>query len=92
MPKCLDSSKLAAFVNHTDYRSFYMLKVRIIAALIAIVLTILTIYLVPYVIDFYQRWSAGLSPQGRQWFNWSQAVVGGLIALYGVWLWKKKKP
>lgn len=68
-----------------------MLKVRIIAALIAITLTALTIYIAPYVIGFYQSWSAGLSPQGRQWFNWSQAGIGLLIAAYGFWLWKKKK-
>jgi hypothetical protein len=33
-----------------------------------------------------------LSPQGRQWFNWIQAGIGVLIAVYGFWLWKKKKP
>ncbi len=69
-----------------------MLKVRIIAALIAIVLTILTVYLVPYVINFFQVWTEGMTPQGRQWFNWSQVGVGVLIALYGLSLWRKKKP
>jgi hypothetical protein len=69
-----------------------MLKIRIIAALIALVLTALTIYLAPFVIDFYQSWSAGLTPQGRLWFNWSQAAIGVLIAVYGFWLWKKNKP
>jgi hypothetical protein len=70
---------------------FIMLKVRIIAALIAIVLTAITIYLAPFVIAFFQHWHGGLSPQARQLFNWSQAGIGALMAVYGFWLWKKSK-
>lgn len=68
-----------------------MLKIRIIAALVALALTALTIYLAPFVIDFFQRWHGGLSPQARQLFNWSQVAIGAVIAVYGFWLWKKKK-
>ena len=91
-PSCLSTTQALSLRPFTLLDDLIiMLKVRIIAALIAIVLTALTIYIAPYVINFYQNWSAGLSPQRRQWFNWSQAGIGALIAVYGFWLWKKKK-
>ena len=68
-----------------------MLKVRIIAIVIALLLTALTVYLVPIAIDYYNSFSSGLSEEERGKFYWAQAGVGFLIAAVGFWGWKKKK-
>ena len=68
-----------------------MLKIRVIAVLIAIVLTLLTIYIVPYIAYYYTSFVSGLSHDQQIWFNWAQAGLGALAAVYGYWSWKKKK-
>lgn len=68
-----------------------MLKIRIIAVLIAIVLTLLTIYLVPKVVYGYTHFVNGLSHDQQAWFNGSQILLGAAVAGYGFWRWKKKK-
>jgi len=68
-----------------------MLKVRIIAIIIALVLTALTIYLVPIIVYHYTGFVSGLSKEQQVWFNWGQVVIGFLIAAYGFSRWKKKK-
>lgn len=68
-----------------------MLKIRIIAALLAIVLTIITIYLVPKIAYFYTSFVHGLSHDQQLWFNLIQALLGVLLAGYGYWRWKKKR-
>ena len=67
-----------------------MLKVRIIALIIALILTVLTVYLVPIIANHYMRFVGGLSDQERSWFSWLQAIIGFSIAAYGFWRWKKK--
>jgi type II secretory pathway component PulF len=67
-----------------------MLKIRIIAALIAVAFTALTVYLVPKVAFYYTSFVNGLSHDQQLWLNWAQALLGGVIALIGFWLWKKK--
>jgi hypothetical protein len=69
-----------------------MLKIRIIAALSAIVLTLITIYLVPKVVYGYTHLMSGLSHDQQTWFNGSQILLGAALAGYGYWRWKKKKP
>jgi len=68
-----------------------MLKVRIIAALVAIVLTVLTIYLVPKIAYFYTSFVGGLSHDQQTRFSIFQAILGASIAAYGLWRWRKKK-
>jgi type II secretory pathway component PulF len=68
-----------------------MLKIRIIAVLIAIVLTLLTIYLVPRVVFMYTHFASGLSQDQKVWFNGGQALLGAVLAGYSFWCWKKKK-
>lgn len=67
-----------------------MLKIRLIAALIAIAFTVLTAYLVPKIAYYYTSFVNGLSHDQQIWLNWAQALIGGLIGVYGFWLWKKK--
>ena len=68
-----------------------MLKVRIVAATIAILLTLATAYIAPWIIYSYKHWISHLSATQQQFFNLSQVVIGVLIAAYGFWRWKKKK-
>lgn len=68
-----------------------MLKIRIIAALIAIAFTALTIYLIPIITYHYNAFVSGLSHDQQIWLNWAQALLGGVIGFYGFWLWKRKK-
>jgi len=68
-----------------------MLKIRIIAVLIAIVLTLLTIYFVPKVALIYTHFVSALSQDQKVWFNGGQALLGAAVAGYGFWRWKKKK-
>lgn len=68
-----------------------MLKIRLIAALVAIVMTLITIYLIPILIVAYTGWTDSLNAQERQWFLYSQAALGALIALAALWHWKKKR-
>jgi hypothetical protein len=70
---------------------FIMLKIRIIAVIIAILLTIGTVYLVPVLVYHYKNLVGGFSKDQQIWFNWFQAAVGALIAIYGFWRWKKSK-
>jgi hypothetical protein len=67
-----------------------MLKVRIIAIIITLALTALTIYLVPIVVYHYTSFVDSLSGQQRTWFSVLQAFIGFAIAAYGFWRWKKK--
>lgn len=67
-----------------------MLKVRIIAAILAVLLTLLTIYLIPIITHSYISFMDGLNSGQQLWFGISQAILGGLIAVYGFWRWKKK--
>jgi|GEM_PF-748063 len=68
-----------------------IVKVRIIAVVIAILLTIATAYAVPWVMYVYTHWVDGLTKTQQHWFNIAQAVLGALIASYAFWCWKKKK-
>lgn len=68
-----------------------MLKIRLIAALVAIVMTLITIYLIPILIAAYTGWTNTLDAQEQQWFLYSQAALGALIALTALWQWKKKR-
>jgi hypothetical protein len=67
-----------------------MLKVRIIAVIIALVLTALTVYLVPIIANHYMSFVGSLNEQERVWFSWVQAGLGFLVAGFGFWQWKKK--
>jgi len=69
-----------------------MLKVRIIAAILAILLTIATAYAVPYIMNSYYQFVDGLSPQQQKWFTYSQIILGAVVAVIGFLHWKKKKP
>ncbi|RYY76897.1 MAG: hypothetical protein EOO52_05230 [Gammaproteobacteria bacterium] len=68
-----------------------MLKVRIIAVIIALILTALTVYLVPIVASYYMNFMGNLNEQERIWFSWAQAFIGFSIAAFGFWRWKKKR-
>ncbi len=67
-----------------------MLKIRILALLISLVLTALTLYIGPKIYFAYIRWSDSLYPDQQQLINISQIFVGILIAVVGFWLWKRK--
>jgi len=67
-----------------------MLKIRIIAIIIALALTALTIYLVPIIAHHYISFVNSLNPQEKTWFSWAQAFIGFAIAAYAFWRWKKK--
>jgi len=68
-----------------------MLKIRLIAASVAIVMTLITIYLVPIIYAAFTHWSDSLNAQQQQWFLYSQIVLGAAIALIAFWRWKKKR-
>ncbi len=68
-----------------------MLKVRIIAVVLAILLTIATAYVVPWIVYEYKHVVGHLTAAQQEWFNIAQAVLGGVIAVYAFWRWKKKK-
>ena len=68
-----------------------MLKIRIFAVLIAIVLTLITIYLVPKIVFGYMHFVDGLNQDQKGWFNGSQILLGAALAGYSFWRWKKKK-
>lgn len=67
-----------------------MLKIRIIAALISLVLTALTLYIGPKIYFAYVHWSESLTPGQQGLLNWSQVLLGAVLAVVGFWLWKKK--
>jgi hypothetical protein len=67
-----------------------MFKVRIIAILIALALTALTIYLIPIVVYHYKSFVGGLDGEQQIWFSWAQAFIGFSIAAYCFWRWKRK--
>jgi hypothetical protein len=69
-----------------------MLKIRIIAVLLAILLTIGTAYLFPMAIYYYKTFINGLTKDQQVWFNLLQAGLGAAIALFSFWLWRKNKP
>lgn len=64
-----------------------MLKIRILASLIAIVLTALTIFLVPYIYTGYVY----LGANHPKVFQWAQAGIGFAVAGLAYWRWKKRK-
>lgn len=68
-----------------------MVKIRIIAALIALVLTALTALIVPYLFTLLMHWLATLNAEQKQWFSYSQVLIGVLVAGVGYKMWKKKK-
>jgi hypothetical protein len=68
-----------------------MLKVRIIALIIAILLTIATAYAIPWIVHLYKNWVEQMTAEQQQWFNIAQAVLGLSIAICAFWFWKKKK-
>ncbi len=68
-----------------------MLNAKLLAALIAIVMTLLTIYVVPLIYHFYVHWSDSLSHEQQQWFNYSQIVLGALLASFAIWQWKRNR-
>jgi hypothetical protein len=68
-----------------------MLKLRIFAVLIAVVLTLVTIYLVPKIVFMYTHFVGNLDQDQKEWFNGSQILLGAALAGYGFWRWKKKK-
>lgn len=68
-----------------------MLKIRIIAAIFAIVMTIATAYLLPIVYGTYMDWMASLSAPQKQWLNLGQMAIGAVIALVGFLQWKRNK-
>ena len=67
-----------------------MLKIRIIAALIATVLTIITALLLPYLYGVLTHWLATLSAEQKQWFSYSQIVLGAVLAGLSYKMWKAK--
>ncbi|MFO1390086.1 hypothetical protein [Cellvibrio sp.] len=67
-----------------------MLKVRIIAAILAILLTLITIWAVPKIAFAYMTFMDGLTPEQRTSYGVAQAILGAAVACYGLWLWKKK--
>jgi hypothetical protein len=67
-----------------------MLKIRIIAALIALVLTALTLYIGPKIYFAYVHWSDSLTTEQQSWFNFGQILLGVALAVFGFWQWKKK--
>lgn len=67
-----------------------MLKVRIIAAVLAILLTLITIWAVPKIAFAYMTFMDGLTPGQRTTYGIAQAMLGAAVAGYGLWLWKKK--
>lgn len=68
-----------------------MLKIRLIAALVALVMTLLTIYLIPIAAALYTGWTRSLNTQEQQWFSYSQIALGAVVALAALWHWKKKR-
>lgn len=68
-----------------------MLKVRIIAVIIAILLTIFTAYFLPKLVYAYTSFMDGLDGDQRLTFSLFQSVVGAGLGVYGWWLWRKSK-
>lgn len=64
-----------------------MLKIRILAAIIAIVLTALTMFLVPHIYTGYVY----LAQHYPNVFDWAQVALGFTIAGLAYWRWKKKR-
>jgi hypothetical protein len=64
-----------------------MLKIHILAAIIAVVLTALTVLLVPYIYTGYVYLGANY-PKA---FQWVQVAIGFGIAGLAYWRWKKRK-
>ncbi len=68
-----------------------MLKVRILAALMAIVLTLLTIWVLPKIVYAYTTFMDGLTADQKTTYSLAQAALGAALGGYGWWLWKKAK-
>ena len=64
-----------------------MLKIHILAAIIAIVLTALTVFLMPYVYWGYLY----LGENYPKVFQWAQVVLGFGVAGLAYWRWEKRK-
>lgn len=84
----LSPTKLAASENQSLN---IMLKVRILAVIIAILLTLLTIYLLPKVVYAYTSFMDGLDSDQRLKFSLFQSMVGAALGVYGWWLWRKSR-
>lgn len=67
-----------------------MLKIRLGAALISLILTALTLYIAPKIYFAYVQWSEGFSDDQKQLMNIVQMGIGFTIAAIGFWLWKRK--
>lgn len=67
-----------------------MLKIRIIAIVIALVLTLLTIQLIPIVTHHYMSFVDGLNKEQRAWLAWAQSGLGFAVAAVAFWLWRRK--
>jgi hypothetical protein len=67
-----------------------MLKIRLIAVFISLILTALTLYIAPKIYFAYVQWSAGFTDDQKQLMNIAQMCIGFAIAGIGFWLWKRK--
>jgi uncharacterized membrane protein YcjF (UPF0283 family) len=67
-----------------------MLKIRIIAAAIAILMTGILVLVAPMVYGLIGNW-VNESVQHKQWLNYSQVGVGVLLAIGGFMQWKKRR-
>ena len=67
-----------------------MLKIRLYAALIALVCTLITLYFAPRIFFAYSHWESGLSLDQRGWFNAAQILLVVMLAGFGFWQWKNR--
>ena len=67
-----------------------MLKIRIYAALIAIVMTAITAYIAPIVYGLYTHWVDAMTPTQKAWLDWGQVALAACVAIYGFSRWKRK--
>lgn len=68
-----------------------MLKVRLIAAAISLVLTALTLPLLWWIYKHFLLWYHHLTASQLQMFNISQAILGLSVAAISFWWVKRKK-
>lgn len=68
-----------------------MLKIRLIAATAAILLTLITLPAMLWVYKQFSLWHQQLTPSQIQTFNLSQAVLGFAVAGLSFWWVKRKK-
>lgn len=68
-----------------------MLKIRLIAAAAALLLTALTLPVMLWIYRVFTQWYHHLTPSQLQAFNLSQAVLGLAVAAVSFWWVKRKK-